>query len=287
MTRFRSNPRHRRRRLHRLPRRPARCSSAGDAVVGLDNRQRLLRPGAEGGAPRACSTRAARLFRVRPRSISPTATRSRTLFASARGPDRVVHLAAQAGVRHSLENPHAYVDAQFVGFRRTSSRRAGTPASSISSTPRSSSVYGAQHARLPFSVARQRRPPAEPLRRDQEGERADGASYAISSACRRRACASSPSTGPGAGPTWRCCSSPRRSCAGRPIQALQPRPDAARLHLRRRHRRGRRPACSTSLAAPDPTGRGDGPDPATQHRARSASTTSATTAPVELRTSSP
>lgn len=31
-------------------------------------------------------------------------------------PDRVVHLAAQAGVRYSLENPHAYVDANLVGF---------------------------------------------------------------------------------------------------------------------------------------------------------------------------
>ncbi|MEM6327850.1 MAG: NAD-dependent epimerase [Bacteroidota bacterium] len=31
-------------------------------------------------------------------------------------PDRVVHLAAQAGVRYSLENPHAYIDANLVGF---------------------------------------------------------------------------------------------------------------------------------------------------------------------------
>jgi UDP-glucuronate 4-epimerase len=30
--------------------------------------------------------------------------------------NRVVHLAAQAGVRYSLENPHAYVDANLVGF---------------------------------------------------------------------------------------------------------------------------------------------------------------------------
>lgn len=31
-------------------------------------------------------------------------------------PDRVVHLAAQAGVRYSIENPHAYVDSNLVGF---------------------------------------------------------------------------------------------------------------------------------------------------------------------------
>ena len=30
--------------------------------------------------------------------------------------DRVVHLAAQAGVRYSLKNPHAYVDSNIVGF---------------------------------------------------------------------------------------------------------------------------------------------------------------------------
>ena len=37
-----------------------------------------------------------------------------TLFEKER-PQRVVHLAAQAGVRYSLENPHAYVDSNLVG----------------------------------------------------------------------------------------------------------------------------------------------------------------------------
>ena len=31
-------------------------------------------------------------------------------------PDRVIHLGAQAGVRYSLENPHAYVDSNLIGF---------------------------------------------------------------------------------------------------------------------------------------------------------------------------
>src|SRR5688500_4320622 len=30
--------------------------------------------------------------------------------------DAVVHLAAQAGVRYSIENPHAYIDSNLVGF---------------------------------------------------------------------------------------------------------------------------------------------------------------------------
>jgi len=38
-----------------------------------------------------------------------------TLFASEQ-PNRVIHLAAQAGVRYSLINPHAYIDANLQGF---------------------------------------------------------------------------------------------------------------------------------------------------------------------------
>ncbi len=30
--------------------------------------------------------------------------------------DRVIHLAAQAGVRYSLENPYAYADANLMGY---------------------------------------------------------------------------------------------------------------------------------------------------------------------------
>ena len=38
-----------------------------------------------------------------------------SVFADKR-PERVINLAAQAGVRYSLENPHAYVEANLVGF---------------------------------------------------------------------------------------------------------------------------------------------------------------------------
>ena len=38
-----------------------------------------------------------------------------TVFSTVR-PDRVIHLAAQAGVRYSLSNPHAYVEANLQGF---------------------------------------------------------------------------------------------------------------------------------------------------------------------------
>ena len=42
-------------------------------------------------------------------------------------PDVIVHLAAQAGVRYSLENPRAYVDANLVGTFNVHGDRAGEP----------------------------------------------------------------------------------------------------------------------------------------------------------------
>jgi len=71
------------------------------------------------------------------------------LFAQYRFPV-VIHLAAQAGVRYSLENPHAYIDANIEGFinvlegcRHNACRHLLFASSS--------SVYGA-NTKLPFSV---------------------------------------------------------------------------------------------------------------------------------------
>jgi UDP-glucuronate 4-epimerase len=63
---------------------------------------------------------------------------------------RVVHLAAQAGVRYSLQNPHAYLDANLAGFLNVleGCRHGGTGHLIFAS---SSSVYGA-NTQLPFSV---------------------------------------------------------------------------------------------------------------------------------------
>jgi UDP-glucuronate 4-epimerase len=61
----------------------------------------------------------------------------------------VIHLAAQAGVRYSLENPLAYVQSNVVGFTNVleACRRAQTPHLTYAST---SSVYGA-NATMPFA----------------------------------------------------------------------------------------------------------------------------------------
>ena len=65
-------------------------------------------------------------------------------------PQRVVNLAAQAGVRYSIENPHAYVESNLVGFMNVleSCRHSSVEHLVYAS---SSSVYGANR-KLPFSV---------------------------------------------------------------------------------------------------------------------------------------
>jgi len=64
--------------------------------------------------------------------------------------DRVVHLAAQAGVRYSIENPHAYIDSNIVGTLHVleGCRHNGVEHLVYAS---SSSVYGA-NAAMPFSI---------------------------------------------------------------------------------------------------------------------------------------
>ncbi|MDP2177138.1 NAD-dependent epimerase [Methylicorpusculum sp.] len=65
-------------------------------------------------------------------------------------PQRVVNLAAQAGVRYSIENPHAYIDSNIVGFINIleGCRHNGVEHLVYAS---SSSVYGANES-MPFSV---------------------------------------------------------------------------------------------------------------------------------------
>jgi len=79
--------------------------------------------------------------------ISDTASVSALITDS--GFDRVVHLAAQAGVRYSIENPAAYVQSNLVGFANIleACRQADTPHLVYAS---SSSVYGANQG-IPFS----------------------------------------------------------------------------------------------------------------------------------------
>ena len=65
--------------------------------------------------------------------------------------DRVVHLAAQAGVRHSLTHPEAYVQSNLIGHFNVleACRRRGGVRHLVYAS--SSSVYGG-NSKLPFSV---------------------------------------------------------------------------------------------------------------------------------------
>jgi len=84
----------------------------GDTVIGIDNLNDYYDP----------ALKHARLAELAPHAnfkfeLMDIADRSAiaNLFKREKF-DRVVHLAAQAGVRYSLQNPHAYVDSNLVGF---------------------------------------------------------------------------------------------------------------------------------------------------------------------------
>ncbi len=118
----------------------------GDEVVGLDNLNPYYDPALK-------RTRLERLahprFRFEGADVADRAA-IEALFARG-GFDRVVHLAAQAGVRYSIENPHAYVDSNLVGFINVleACRTQRVQHLVYAST---SSVYGA-NTRMPFAEA--------------------------------------------------------------------------------------------------------------------------------------
>ncbi|MDX2258196.1 MAG: NAD-dependent epimerase [Hyphomicrobiaceae bacterium] len=122
----------------------------GDSVVGIDNLNAYYDPALkEARLVRVAATAAAiggHYEIVRADIAGPDVLAS--LFSEHRF-DRVIHLAAQAGVRHSLEAPRDYVQSNLVGFVELLEccRHAATPHLTYAST---SSVYGANTA-LPFS----------------------------------------------------------------------------------------------------------------------------------------
>ena len=117
----------------------------GDEVVGIDNLNDYY-------DPQLKRDRLARLtplpgFRFELMDIVDRAAMD-ALFERERF-DRVVHLAAQAGVRYSLSNPRAYIDSNVVGFTNVvEGCRHSKVAHLVYAS--SSSVYGGNTA-LPFS----------------------------------------------------------------------------------------------------------------------------------------
>jgi UDP-glucuronate 4-epimerase len=118
----------------------------GDDVVGLDNMNDYY-------DPKLKQDRLAQLSDHKGFAFVHAALEDRdameSLFASHRF-DRVIHLGAQAGVRYSLQNPHAYVASNLTGFLHIleGCRHHGVSHLVYAS---SSSVYGANRT-MPFSV---------------------------------------------------------------------------------------------------------------------------------------
>jgi len=123
-----------------------RLLARGEEVIGLDNLNDYYDVG----------LKQARLARLTPQAgfrfvkLDVEDRPGMAALFDEQRPERVVHLAAQAGVRYSLTNPHAYVDANIVGFMNVleGCRHNGVEHLVYAS---SSSVYGA-NTHMPFSV---------------------------------------------------------------------------------------------------------------------------------------
>ena len=117
----------------------------GDTVHGIDNLHNYY-------DPQLTRDRLARLtsnqgFRFEKLDVADRQAMEK-LFAAERF-ESVVHLAAQAGVRYSLVNPHAYIDSNIVGFTNILEGCRHNKVQHLVYAS-SSSVYGG-NTRLPFS----------------------------------------------------------------------------------------------------------------------------------------
>ena len=124
----------------------------GDTVVGVDNFNDYYDVGLKRARLAALTEddQGVPFDRFHQVTLDLADTAAVAALLQAEQPDRVVHLAAQAGVRYSLENPHAYVTANVTAFVNLLEAMRETPVEHFvyAST---SSVYGA-NASMPYSV---------------------------------------------------------------------------------------------------------------------------------------
>lgn len=121
-----------------------RLVERGDTVVGLDNLNAYYDVSLK--EARVAELRKQKGFELVRADIADRSAMER-LFAGGRF-DAIVHLAAQAGVRHSIDHPHAYVDANVTGFLNIleGARHRGVGHLVFAST---SSIYGL-NTKMPF-----------------------------------------------------------------------------------------------------------------------------------------
>lgn len=123
-----------------------RLLEEGKTVIGIDNFSSYYDPSLK-------EARAAMLLKYSRFTLERVDMSDRTMMPEIfrkYSPEAVVNLAAQAGVRYSLKNPHSYVDTNLVGFVNIleGCRHNGVKHLVFAS---SSSVYGA-NTKMPFSV---------------------------------------------------------------------------------------------------------------------------------------
>ncbi len=124
-----------------------RLLERGDTVVGLDNLNAYYDPALKHARLQRLESHSGFVFRLL--SLEDRSGME-ALFESER-PARVVHLGAQAGVRYSISDPHAYVQTNLVGFLHVlEGCRRGAVEHLVYAS--SSSVYGS-NTKLPFSTA--------------------------------------------------------------------------------------------------------------------------------------
>ena len=122
-----------------------RLAARGHEVIGLDN----LNSYYSVELKEARLARLSDLAGVRTERLDLADAAALEQLVAASKPERVLHLAAQAGVRYSLENPAAYVQSNLVGFANLlEACRRHPPQHLVYAS--SSSVYGANH-KLPWS----------------------------------------------------------------------------------------------------------------------------------------
>ena len=122
----------------------ARLLARGDEVLGLDSLTEYYDAGLK--KARLERLQADPRFSFERRDLAHSGLTE--VFLSF-APDLVVHLAAQAGVRHSLDSPHAYTSANVEGFLNVLEACRAYPVAHLIYAS-SSSVYGA-NTKLPFS----------------------------------------------------------------------------------------------------------------------------------------
>ncbi len=125
-----------------------RLLARGDRVIGIDNLNDYYPPALKHARLAHLAERHGDAFTFLPLDFADMAALTQALHGYAF--DRIVHLGAQAGVRYSIENSHAYVQANLVGHvNLLELARQRRVAHLVYAS--SSSVYGG-NTKLPFAV---------------------------------------------------------------------------------------------------------------------------------------